>query len=32
MAESLVEVFIESYRGERVKRIVLDAVGEHGRE
>jgi len=32
MAEMLVDVFIESHRGDRVKRIVLDAVGEHGRE
>lgn len=27
MAETLVEVFIESHRSERVKRIVLDADG-----
>lgn len=27
MAEALVDVFIESHRGERVKRIILDADG-----
>ena len=27
MAETLVEVFIEGHRGERVKRIILDADG-----